>query len=297
MIEEIEIEQIVSENIISDRSSQSIDNSIIDLSKSIKKEGLLHPVILKKISDNKYRVVCGQRRIAACKILGFKTIPSIIKEYPTITKEITSILSENTERKSYGLYEEFLLRCKVLYLMSLESDLIEIDEDIEYKMIEYIKLILNKSIASRITKKEDTALINFHKNCEHINCSPSHILRATFLLELEKDLLELVKEKKISLHIARNIKKISKEVYFDELMEFLKEYPSKITLSIIEGFIESKNNNKRKNKNEKMKIQFDKKKFIEIVDNIKDEKTLNYLQKVLENLEKKYNYKKENSNE
>ena len=51
---------------------------LTDLKESIKSVGLLQPIVVRPIEDY-YEVVIGQRRFLACKELGFKEIPAIIK--------------------------------------------------------------------------------------------------------------------------------------------------------------------------------------------------------------------------
>lgn len=49
-----------------------------ELSDDIKRNGLIEPVIL-RVSGDRYEVVAGHRRTAACKIAGLVKIPSIVK--------------------------------------------------------------------------------------------------------------------------------------------------------------------------------------------------------------------------
>ena len=54
------------------------DNSIKELAKSIKEQGLLMPILVKKDENNinkqKYRIIAGERRWRACKSLKMKTL-------------------------------------------------------------------------------------------------------------------------------------------------------------------------------------------------------------------------------
>lgn len=51
-----------------------------ELLESIKTNGLLEPLIVRPFSEGKYEIISGHRRVNACKELGIKTVPVIIKE-------------------------------------------------------------------------------------------------------------------------------------------------------------------------------------------------------------------------
>ncbi len=55
------------------------EKKMADLKESIKQKGVLEPIIVRKVGE-KYQVVCGERRVRACKELGLKTIPAIVRD-------------------------------------------------------------------------------------------------------------------------------------------------------------------------------------------------------------------------
>ena len=76
-------------------------NNLQDLMESIKQVGLIQPITLRR-SD--MAVVCGNRRLSACKKLGWKTIPAILTD--VTNKELfLSNLSENMKRKNVSTIE------------------------------------------------------------------------------------------------------------------------------------------------------------------------------------------------
>jgi len=80
------------------------DASLLELSNSIKKHGVLQPITLRK--ENKdYILVMGERRFKASQILGKKTIPAIIKTFKN--DEILEIqIIENLQRENVDPLEE-----------------------------------------------------------------------------------------------------------------------------------------------------------------------------------------------
>ena len=54
------------------------DNNIQELADSISMHGVIQPIVIKKIEDNKYIIISGERRWKAAKLIGISKIPSII---------------------------------------------------------------------------------------------------------------------------------------------------------------------------------------------------------------------------
>src|ERR687898_1395444 len=78
--------------------------SIDELSRSIKKHGLLQPIIIRPINRG-FEIVAGHRRFQACKILRWKTIPAMVKDVSD--KDAFEIqLVENIQRKTLDPIEE-----------------------------------------------------------------------------------------------------------------------------------------------------------------------------------------------
>ena len=80
------------------------EQELDSLSDSIKKYGVLQPIILRRIG-NKYEIVAGERRYKATVQAGLKTIPSIIKETDDNTSAEIALL-ENLQRKNLSSIEE-----------------------------------------------------------------------------------------------------------------------------------------------------------------------------------------------
>ena len=85
-------------------ASLSQQESIDELSRSIKKHGLLQPIIVRPISRG-FEIVAGHRRFQACKLLRWKTIPAMVKD--ASDKDAFEIqLVENIQRKTLDPIEE-----------------------------------------------------------------------------------------------------------------------------------------------------------------------------------------------
>lgn len=78
---------------------------IEELADSIEKYGLLQPIILKKDSNDNYMIVAGERRYTACRLIGMKKIPAIVKDISYEEVERLAII-ENLQRENLTPIEE-----------------------------------------------------------------------------------------------------------------------------------------------------------------------------------------------
>lgn len=80
-VRELPIDQIaVSEfNTRKDLNAGMEDSSIEDLATSIQEKGLLNPLIVRVNANGGYELVAGQRRLLACKNLGWKSVPALVR--------------------------------------------------------------------------------------------------------------------------------------------------------------------------------------------------------------------------
>lgn len=80
------------------------EDSLIELSESIKQYGVLQPLLVQK-KDDYYEIIAGERRWRAAKLAGIKEIPVVIKDYSD--QQIMEIaLIENIQREDLNPIEE-----------------------------------------------------------------------------------------------------------------------------------------------------------------------------------------------
>jgi len=80
------------------------DEDVGTLADSIKKIGLLHPILVRKVGD-KYQVVCGHRRYLACKRAGLEKVKCIVT-HDSEELDLEKMLAENVARKDMSPLEE-----------------------------------------------------------------------------------------------------------------------------------------------------------------------------------------------
>lgn len=74
--------------------SDQIDNLVV----SIKELGIIQPITVRKIKDDKYEIISGERRYRASKIANLESIPCYIKAVEDETDLLKMSLVENVQR-------------------------------------------------------------------------------------------------------------------------------------------------------------------------------------------------------
>ncbi len=78
-----------------------------ELANSIKTQGVMQPIVVRPVGDNRYEIIAGERRWRACQIAGLHSIPAVIREVPDETA-IAMALIENIQREDLNPMEEAL---------------------------------------------------------------------------------------------------------------------------------------------------------------------------------------------
>lgn len=80
------------------------DDALAELAESIKTNGIISPITLRKIRDGHYQIIAGERRYRASKIVGLSKIPAYIRTADE--KEIMEMaLIENIQREDLNAIE------------------------------------------------------------------------------------------------------------------------------------------------------------------------------------------------
>jgi ParB family chromosome partitioning protein len=81
------------------------EESLNELTFSLKEIGLLQPIVVRAVSNNEYEIVAGERRFRAAKLAGFTKIPALIRDTQD-THMLRDALLENLHRAQLNPLEE-----------------------------------------------------------------------------------------------------------------------------------------------------------------------------------------------
>ena len=78
---------------------------ITELATSIKSQGILQPIVVRRIEEGGYEIIAGERRWRAAQIAGMHDIDCIVKEFDE-DKLLEAALIENIQREDLNVIEE-----------------------------------------------------------------------------------------------------------------------------------------------------------------------------------------------
>ncbi|MFW5730930.1 MAG: ParB/RepB/Spo0J family partition protein [Desulfonatronovibrionaceae bacterium] len=89
-----------------------------ELTESIKNQGVLQPILVRKTDEGNYQIIAGERRWRASQTAGLSTIPALVREYSD--QEVLAIaLIENLQREDLNPMEQ----ARALYRLKNELNI------------------------------------------------------------------------------------------------------------------------------------------------------------------------------
>lgn len=89
--------EVSTRNVRTNMTAGTEDGDVAELAASIDTQGLLNPPLLRETSNGHFEVVAGQRRILACRHLGWTEVPALVRVLDD-TEALAASLSENVQR-------------------------------------------------------------------------------------------------------------------------------------------------------------------------------------------------------
>lgn len=151
--------------------------SLIELSESIKLYGVMQPVSVRRLNEQRYELVAGERRLRASKMAGLETIPAIVV---AISDQKSAVLAmiENLQRKDLNYLEEAEGYFNLLKDYSLTQ------EELAEKIGKSQSAIANRLRLLRLSSAVKKKLIEYHLTERHA--------RALLAVENEADQLDII---------------------------------------------------------------------------------------------------------
>ncbi len=92
-----------------------------ELSESIKTQGIIQPITVRKLNDDKYQLISGERRLQASKLAGLKSIPAYIRT-ANDQQMLEMALIENIQRENLNAIEIALSYQRLLSECNLKQE-------------------------------------------------------------------------------------------------------------------------------------------------------------------------------
>ena len=207
--------------------SNQIDNLVV----SIKELGIIQPITVRKINDDKYEIISGERRYRASKIANLKSIPCYIKAVEDESDLLKMSLVENVQRVDLDPIEIALTYERFINEYNLNVDTISrlVGKD-RSTVSNYIRLLkLDPIIQSGIrdgflSMGHGRALINVDDKKLQIEIYEQIISSKLSVRQTEK-----IARGNKSLPSNNSSSDVSK-IYLDATNKFEKLFNSKVTL-------------------------------------------------------------------
>jgi len=206
------------------RSLKEAQRDLESLKQSMKRRGLIQPIIVVS-KDDKFELVVGQRRWLAARELGWKTIPAIIFDPMKVTEGKIYSAIENIHRKELS-FKELSKACEYLY-DEFEGDADAMARELGIKKQQAIDLLRNRLVPEEVREMVDTKKIR-----------KSDAIRATLAgFPDEKKIVEIAEEMpKLTTIERRRILDVSTEnpeAAPKELVEAAKKPPDEIEYRVV----------------------------------------------------------------
>ena len=151
------------------------NSSLQELSVSIKNIGIIQPITVRKIDNNTYQLISGERRLRACKEIGLKQIPAFVRE-ANDQDSLEMALVENIHRQDLDAIEIAISYMRLKEEINLTQE--ELSDKIgknRTTISNYLRLLkLDPIIQSGIrdgfiSMGHGRALININSNKDQLN--------------------------------------------------------------------------------------------------------------------------------
>ena len=178
------------------------DEKMQDLVESIRANGILSPVLIRPVGNDRYEMVSGHRRMHAAQVLGLERIPAIIRDM-TDDEATVKMVDSNIQRE----------------------ELLPSEKAFAYKM----KMDAMRRQGARTDLSGETTSNQFGWKLESADLvsdeageSKTQIRRFIRLTELLPELLDLVDKKRLQFTVAVEISYIDQEIQ-KWIYEYIRE--------------------------------------------------------------------------
>ena len=208
------------------------ENSLVELSQSIKEKGIIQPIIVRPVDQTKYEIIAGERRWLAAQKAGLHEVPVVVVDADDL-KSLEFAIIENVQRHDLNAIEEAQSYKKLI-------DEFGYDQDKVSKFIGKSRAYITNSI--RLLSLSDDVLNLIRAN----KLTPGH---AKILVGIENSthIAKKIVDKKLSVRQAENLVRLLKSNKKNNLSKLIDPNIRNLENSITEKIglnVKIKNNKK-----------------------------------------------------
>ncbi len=211
---------------------KNFDKQVLDdLVESIRDNGIIQPIVVRRIDNNQYKIIAGERRWRAAQIAALSKVPVVITE-ATDQKAFELALAENIQREDLNPIEEALAIKDLIQIYNFSNDdILKITGKQRSSIANIVRILdLPPSVRKLITENKlsrghGIALLSFPDEATMIKIADQIIKRELSVRQVE--------------NLARSYKnpnkrnpQVEKDLYLDSASKTLEDKLGlKVTLS------------------------------------------------------------------
>lgn len=204
------------------------EDSMHELADSIRLHGLIEPLIVKKVSEDFYSIIAGERRWRAARMAGLKDIPVIVRDYNS--QQIMEIaLIENLQREDLNPIEEAEAFKRLIDEFNLKQD--EVADKVcksrvsitnSLRLLKLDKRVRNMIIEDKIKSGHARALLAIEDGDEQYNTAVKIFDEKLSVRETERLIKMIINKEKEKRKTKPEEENKQEELIFKKYEEKLK---------------------------------------------------------------------------
>lgn len=162
-----------------------------DLVNSIKKHGILQPLVVTEKTDGGYELIAGERRLRASQIAGLVTVPAIVRSV-TQQEKLELALIENIQRQNLNAIEEAFAYRRLMDEFNLTQE--EVAEQVgkarstianTVRLLDLPEIIQKALVDKKISVGQGKALLSLNSEAEQLDVFKSMLGEKMTVREVE----------------------------------------------------------------------------------------------------------------
>ena len=175
------------------------ETALIELAESIRSCGIIQPLTVRKLNDNTYELIAGERRLKAARLIGLKEVPALVMNVNEDASALIALI-ENLQRKDLTFFEEAVSYDKLMREFAYTQD------ELAFKLGKKQSTIANKLRLLKLSDDIKARAVEFGLSERHC--------RALLRVESEEQRLKV-----LNAVLQRNLNVAETEQYIDRLLQ------------------------------------------------------------------------------
>lgn len=134
------------------------DKRLEELAQSIRSNGVIQPLLVRRLEPGKYQLVAGERRWRAAQRAGLQRVPAVIRHIPE-DKMLELALIENIQRQELNAIEEAQAYKRLIETLNLTQEMVaqRVGRDRSY-ITNYLRLLRLPEDVQRFVEEEKLSM-------------------------------------------------------------------------------------------------------------------------------------------